>query len=132
MSDKRIIISLNTGDVGDDGHGKYDSTYILSNLSHTELQQAYNQGSSQLGIDITLYCKEYVDNTFPKDDYDKLIQSGYDHHDDNLWEDNNIYYMEIKVFIKLWLFIAGIGNTSFEYKYLECDNTLDIGGYGLY
>ena len=132
MSNKKILICLRTGDASGDGHEKSDETYILSNLSLVDLQQAYERGISNLGIDISLHCRKYEDNTFPKKDYENLIQAGYNDNGDNLWEDNDIYYMELKVFIKIWLFIARFGNKSFEYKFLECNNSLNIGGYGLY
>ena len=48
----------------------------------------------------------------------------------NRW-DNTCETYDIPILL-LMQPIAGIGNKSFEYKFLECDNSLDIGGYGLY
>jgi len=124
------IISLEVGDGSGDGHSMTQVVVIESNLSHKNLQEAYEKGSKIIGFDLKkkVAC-EYEDRVISEEYLEILAshniqvkwQDEYDEKERELWSNTWVY---------LWLDIAKLGNPSLEYK--EMTDTLTVGGYGLF
>jgi hypothetical protein len=139
MSELKHTINLIVGDWSHDGHNMTDTVTIHSNLNVKELEAAYKKGAKKIGVDPTKeIAEEYEDNKISKEAYDKLVTHGFDVKDlidvpdpDESEDSYDLYSSE--AFSEIWLFVAKTGNPDFEYEMLEeSDNSINIGGYGLF
>jgi hypothetical protein len=74
------------GDWSDDGHGKGEDFYVLSNYTVKDLREVYFaackklkvrfDGEEKAGEKFDPPCAEYEDNTFSKELYNYLIEKG--------------------------------------------------------
>ena len=120
----KYTINLVLGDVSGDGHQQSHTETILSNLDVHDFLNAYTKGSTLAGVDITELCKDYEDNIIPEEDIAKLKKAGLDFAiSDGIW---------IQEFVAIYLFIVKLGDSSFTYEDLDKENTIKIGGYGIF
>lgn len=123
-------IKLVVGDWSKDGHEKSEDIYIESNLSIKDLTKAYKKGVSIVGLDVqSEVAANYQDSNISKKDLDKLINAGLEI---ELDEDGDEFYLDENSYSEIWLFVAKLGNPAFEYSFLEAEEQLNIGGYGLF
>jgi hypothetical protein len=127
-------IKLVIGDWSCDGHEKSDDYYIESNLSKKEIEKAYKKGTKLLGFDFSEEIAEcYEDSTLPKDKWEKFKELGYTGgFDSEDQADENGVNIWLEEFLDLYLFIIQLGNPDFKYELVEEEDTIHIGGYGLY
>lgn len=127
-------IELILGDSSGDGHEKTETVTIKSNLDKTELEQAFADGCKKTGVDFeNLVAADYEENTISQELVDKLAVHGFDiaefSEDEKPGKDGYSLYTE--GYAAIWLFIAKVGNPSFEHEE-ETVPSIYIGGYGLY
>jgi len=120
----KYTINLVLGDISGDGHQQSHTKTILSNLDVHDFLNAYAKGSNLAGVDITELCKDYEDDIIPEEDVVKLKKAGLDFAiSDGIW---------IQEFVAIYLFLVKLGNPSFTYEELDKENTIKIGGYGIF
>lgn len=139
-------IDLITGDLCNDGHGRYDTIAVESNVSAEFLKDAYHRGAQSLNLDIVAdYCCEYEDRELPRHVYDKLVAFGFDPYEgDKEQEEEDIangmdaydFWTSIDStqFAAIYLFIAQYGDPHVS-AYIIQDTkipTIEIGGYGFF
>ena len=131
-------IKIIVGDNVLDGRCQTYQLLIETELSRKEIGTAFAIGVKYLGFDITEICKDYEDNTLALKEYEKIIGQ---------WPDIPLQcqgnamvlsemdlYLTIDEFIEIYLRTVKLGNPNFEYveKNPDYNNTLNIGGYGLF
>lgn len=133
-------INLVIGDWSHDGHEISETVTIKSNLTGPEINDAYEAGTKKVGFNLVegVAC-DWQDNSITSQTIDSLKRFGFN--PDDVFGDYECSELESQgktsiyrdEFVTMYLFIAGLGNLSFQYEIQENhDNTLHIGGYGLY
>lgn len=144
-------INIFVGDHGGDGHDKQRHLTFESNLSKTQMNEAFDKGSQILGFDFTNEVAiEYEDSEIPIEMWNKIKTAGYTCHLDDEesyikliakpknerapWERSNPKGPSVNMneFIDIVLFICKLGNPNFEYEESIDDDDWHIGGYGLF
>jgi hypothetical protein len=122
------IIQLVVGDYSADGHGRTNIFCYESNLSINEIDSAFRSGISELGFDITKFCKGYEDNQIPQEFVDVLLSKGFDEFENC---DEEAASLGSESYAAIYLFTAKVGNPAFEYVEFKISKK-EIGGYGLF
>lgn len=126
-------IDLVVGDWSGDGHNQKQIFTIKSNLDNGAVAKAFKAGEKKLRFRFRdTVAVSYDDNKVPSDAIEKLKKHGLD-------LGAVIYdYMEGEQvtigpdeYVDIWLFIAKLGNPSFEFELIDSP-AINIGGYGLF
>jgi hypothetical protein len=135
-------ITLRIGDFGGDGHGRVKEIEVISNVSATEMQQAYILGSKKLGFHIKNLCSDYEESEIEKKDYYLICELGFHSFakktdksfEDDSWERKNRIRINYNFFALMYLFACWLGNPKCEFKIEKKNyaNIIDIGGYGFF
>jgi len=127
------LIKINYGDCPGDGHKINYSSLIRSNKSITDLNEAYQKGSSIVGFDLKeTVAKEYEDNLLPEENANALQNHGIDLSGfDSYSEDLDDITLMSEEYVELYLKICQLGDPDFLYEYTRM-NEINIGGYGLF
>lgn len=134
LGDIMNTIRLSIGDWSRDGHNQSEDVYIETNLTLDELKEAYDRGSEKLGFNlIEDYCAEYQDSTIPIYIADiieaKLKISLRDEFNSML---DNIRILNTDQWRDIFLRTVWYARPNFEYKIIDPEDWMDIGGYGLF
>lgn len=134
-------IKFSIGDWSHDGHSKSDNFIVDVNLTKEELDKAFMDGCTLMGLDKEQctstsfqFCQDYEDSAIPEQVLKGMEKFGLnpDHYFDgyhyNREESTGCY----DTFHLLWLDIAKLGNPNLIYTKCEGEVTYYIGGYGLY
>lgn len=128
-------INLTIGDYSGDGHDKSDKYLIESNLSLSELKQAYEIGTEKVGFDFYRTVAEaYEDNYISIEQLSILKNLGFgDLFDEPYCKGSEKIRLEAEEYVNIFLFICKLGNEQFEHEFIS-DNSdnWNIGGYGLF
>ncbi len=117
-----------TGDPSGDGHGRTSNLSIKTNLSKKEIELAYKKGVELIGFNlIDECCNDYEDNVIYEEELVKLKAAGFEIDDTEM--DWRIYHQEYE---DIYLFFILKGNPEFKYEIVSSNNTIDMGGYGLF
>lgn len=123
----------------DDEESNHDSFMIESNLSASEIEEAYEKAKEKLGFDwISDICAGDYDRRLPLEKFQKLFTLGViKDNESDYWErcrDKDYYIESPLIFADLYLKIIKLGNPNFEYKYLNNSEleSIEIGGHGFY
>lgn len=133
-------IVLAVGDWSGDGHGKADNFVFKTNLTSKEIKEAYKKGVEICGVDITNQCQDYEDSTVTKNVWNNLLKyeliSKYhlkEVENEPSWSTiKHNTYLNPEEYVNIWLGIAKLGNPDLEFERSGPENTIPIGGYGLY
>ena len=134
MSELEYTISLTLGDWSDDGHGKTEVFVIKSNLTSTEIDDAYERGTKILGFDLSKdAAAEYEDSTISDTNVQILAANGFDITLMLKTTEGN-YYLDYETFLDVWLHAVYLGNKDFLWEVMDRKQmqNLNIGGYGLF
>jgi hypothetical protein len=142
------VIALMLGDLPCEDGGR-DTFYVHTSHPAVELSAAFELGTGQVGYDLTeKVAAEENDNTITAAQLQRLLDLGLQvdlEHDELLWEgcfdDKPISFEEAltaralfsmgeEMYIKLYMFIARLGEPTLEYKLLDLEQ-VRIGGGGL-
>lgn len=134
---KLNVIKLVVGDWSYDGHNMTREYIIETQFTTKEVMAAYKAGSKKLKFNfIDTCCTDYEDNQLQKPHIKKLIAAGIDMSPFLGEPDENGEYeggMEPESHAELYLEIVKLGAPDFTYKRVaNDDNTILIGGYGLF
>jgi len=66
-------IVFNLGDPSGDGHGRYETYHMISNLASWEIEIAYNHASKLLGFDFVKKCCSEYEEYYIKPEYAKIL-----------------------------------------------------------
>ena len=126
-------INLVVGDWSNDGHGQTEVITIESNLTLSEIVEAYEKGKTISGIDLEYVCAEYQQNTFGRQVYDKLVELGMLANSIESEVENDDIEVNISPFdfAYIYMFIVSLGNPDLKYEIIKPD-AIRIGGYGLF
>lgn len=125
-------INLVLGDWSHDGHGKSETVTIETNLTVKQIANAYKKGSKKIGFDLTEeVASEYEDSSLPIDVVDSLNDAGFDVEKEVGMYNDELDSLDTDNFVKIYLFIVGVGAPSFKYKIVH-NVDINIGGYGLF
>jgi hypothetical protein len=126
-----MLVNLTIGDWSADGHGQTESLIYNTNLSSTEVKDAYKIGTSTVGFN---FCETvalgYDDCKMPLDKLARLRELGFDF-DDGYYFDEDDPYIDPELFASIYLFIVKLGNSEAVFERFNVD-TINIGGYGLF
>lgn len=108
------------GDWSDDGHGKCDYHYVISNKPVEEVRELHYNIKKITGVDIDNMCSNYRDSTINIKDYLKLIELGfdfslYDFEKDD-YDDINygISCCDTLAFVNIWIFLLKLVDKNLE------------------
>lgn len=141
-------IELILGDWGGDGHNITHRIRILSNLTTSEIRNAFNDGKKTMnykgGKGIDNYCNDYEDREIPIDFAefceDAFYGSGDEYpfkaEDIEEWNwisegDKNVS-INMEEYTDIYLRTVKLGNPNFKYQYSKSGSSMGIGGYGLF
>jgi hypothetical protein len=134
---KHIII-LVLGDWGHGGHGKSSIVTIRSNLTKSEIEEAYRKGIQKVGVsfieEIGAKYEDYTGCEFNEEDFGKLEDAGIDTSDidEDVYAPGGYRIFE-KGFVNIYLSLVKLGNPEFKWDQVSADeNHIRIGGYGLF
>jgi hypothetical protein len=147
-----MIVNLIVGDWSNDGHSKTKTITIESNLSPTEIEQAYQKAITILGFDFCEeVCHSYEDHNISKSHLDILIKNGLqlklEPKSQSIFDPKILYLdsysikefqktgsmdLNANYFATIYLFIITLGNSKFWYEPTDSSNSINIGGYGLF
>ncbi|MBL6991799.1 MAG: hypothetical protein ISR65_18600 [Bacteriovoracaceae bacterium] len=130
-------IELQMGDTSCDGHCLKEIKILKSNLSTKQIRKAYQDATNILGFDfINVVAVDYEDSTIKRNMLKKLKDHGITVNIEDLeyvgpTDDPGINPEE---YLELYVQIIKLGNPDFQYKLTNpsWENTIDIGGYGLF
>lgn len=133
-------VKLLVGDYSGDGHNITQDYYVLTNLSCKQVQSSYKEGTKKIGFNFSNeVCRNYEDGSISKDKWAKLKEFGYvpRSYDGEEFElEENVagdgFTLDSQTFADIFMFICKLGNPTLEYKFVEEDNSINIGGYGLF
>lgn len=121
------IIRFRIGDWADDGHGKYDEHYIISNKTKYELEEAYAAHPDKLGFDLQDICEAYQDRSINEDTRSIIRSAGLDFDYDDKYDcisRKSYFDLEMNILKKML--------PDFEYKPLDYETFGPSPGYGLF
>ncbi|MBC8427485.1 MAG: hypothetical protein H8D97_01195 [Proteobacteria bacterium] len=132
----RHIIKLVIGDCSrKDGHNMHENILIKSNLNKIWIDRAYEEASAILGFCfIEEVATEYEEPIAPKYVITKLRKA---FNEPNLLmsendNDRQNYYINTEQYLDSFLKIIKLGHPEFKYKFINHDEYIMIGGYGLF
>jgi hypothetical protein len=132
-------IELIIGDWSGDGHERTDKFIIDSNLNKNEIVEAYERGVDIIGFDLsTDVCDDYEDHYMPLDKYATLTRLGFiyprEYDGDAINIEGDAVYMHSELFAYIYLFFVKKGNDQFDFSMIKftTENSIPIGGYGLF
>lgn len=138
-------VRLVVGDWSKDGHGQSDTYIYEVNLTKQDLLAAYKVGCKRLSLKVSAenyreaylnFCEDYQDPKVPPEVVRALRAEGLD--PDELFEcwsgdgGDEDYVGTVDAWPELWLAIAKLGEPSLTYAQVYGDDSIEIGGYGLY
>lgn len=149
------LVDLVLGDWSNDGHGLTETITVRCNLTPQQLEDAYNAGVEQLGLDVEDdVARDYEDPFLYFDQWEKLAAKGmtlerlfahelkgeyasylFDDATEFLKEpvDDEGFQIDEQAYVELWLFTASLGDPSLKWEVTEDDSPhVRIGGYGLF
>jgi hypothetical protein len=136
-------LTLIVGDWSGDGHDKTTRIMIESNLTLEDVEAAFKNGSELIGFDFTKECCADYEETditnhikkiktlFTKDELkgDRLEEEfDISPH----WQNKDEFIIGVDGFVGVYLRICKLGNKQFQYKKIEENESITIGGYGLF
>jgi hypothetical protein len=123
-------INLVVGDWSDDGHGKTDSYTIQTKTTRLELEKAFKKGQKIIGFNLDEdVCAEYEEYELKESEADKIREHLPNFNIDDL---DDGCYMDSESFAILYMEIAKLGDPTIEYEIADNENSINIGGYGLF
>jgi len=133
---KHITI-LVLGDWSHDGHNKSSIVTIRSNLTKSEIEDAYRSGIKKVGMsfaeDIGAEYEEHGATISPEE-IELLENAGIDTsciEPPQPWHEGHRIYEEC--FVDIYMEIVALGNPDLEWERVgHEENHLRIGGYGLF
>lgn len=128
-------INLIVGDWGGDGHNMTNTITIKTNYTADQIRDTFVENSKNLNFLLLDYCSEYEESTINKNILDPVLQElNITVEKLNIENDYNdeSYYFDSDSYARLYLAIVKYNNPGFNYKFVNSDNTVDIGGYGLF
>lgn len=126
MTHLPYTINLICGDPSNDGHGQTSAQMIYSNLTLSEIEEAYTKGVAVIGLDVSAdVASEYEDRSISDEAIELLKKAGFD------TGTVNLSWLDTEAFELLYLFTVKCGNLAFKYKFAKGDR-IYIGGYGLF
>ncbi len=140
-ADLTHIFTITTGDRWDDGHGKYDTQAFKCSHSHDDVRKLYGMSCKLHSIDLTRYCSDYEDSSFPEDFINRLYEIFGAYPEvigflDNAFrqDDGSIdgEYVDQDLYVDLYFWIAKLVDGTLAWKKTEALPDIDIGGYGFY
>ncbi len=109
--------------------GGKKSTFIQSNLSEEDLDNAYKKGSELMGFNLLEeYCQD--DALIPESIITSFQEQKWEPQGLSKSGDEMFFVTRVKNWLDLYLIIVKMGNPKFEYRDWSC-SSLDIKGYGL-
>ena len=133
-----VKISIVVGDWSGDGHDKTENTLIESNLIQEDLLEAFKIGTERIGFDLTKCCTDYEDNDVTehieqiKPLFDNSITLMEEHGIEESYRTPGNWIVYSYGYLEIYLRICKLGNPQFEYTKAEEDDSIQIGGYGLF
>lgn len=129
-------INLIVGDWGGDGHNMINTITIKTNYTADQIRDTFVENSKNLNFLLLDYCSKYEESTIGKDILDPVLQelnvTAEDLNLEDYYEDDEDYHFDSDSYTRLYLAIVKYNNPGFNYKFVNSDNTVDIGGYGLF
>jgi hypothetical protein len=127
-------IKIMIGDWNGDGHNIYETYLIRSNFNKIWMSRAYEAASDELGFCfINEVATEYQNPYAPGYVVAKLREVL---EDDNILMDDNMIDTDYRIYseqyLDIYLRILKFGDPDFRYEFVEHDDQIDIGGYGLF
>ncbi len=132
--EKPNLLELVVGDWSGDGHNKTEKFMICSSLTRPELSKGYADATKKLGFDFSEEIGDaYEDHAFPKDKIELLRNAGvvFTLEDEEYGEEDYVTIYPDD-FAGVWLAIVKFGNNSFDHSLLKTEQSIHIGGYGLF
>ena len=126
MDNLKYIVNLIVGDWSLDGHNQTSSVTIESNLSKSEIKEAYKAGTAIVGFDLSSkVCIEYEDYKISEEHLSKLEKCG-------ITVELDDGDLNAETFALIYLDIAKLGNPDSEFVIVSSKAAINIGGYGLF
>jgi hypothetical protein len=147
------LINLTVGDESGDGHKFFDKFLVSSNLTKSELLLAYKAGCKKLGFNLTDYCRDYEEDTLPRQPVFKIasqLRMPFNDFINKTFEDvfdTDVYLADGESEIKedddvtfrvwpsdwlyLWMSVCQVGNPLLAWEEVDIDS-IHIDGYGLF
>ncbi|MGL4632620.1 MAG: hypothetical protein ACRCVT_15560 [Leadbetterella sp.] len=138
-----IIVEL--GDSSGDGHDKTYQFVIDSNLSQTEINEAYTKATNIIGFDLRRdAATECEDDTLIRKHYLMLQKAGLDlseletefnpdNSNSDITDESVVVYLDFDQYFNLYMQIVKLGNSDFTFTQIPKSTMyIDIGGYGLF
>jgi len=133
MKTDDFIISFTVGDRWGDGHGRYETIVVLSNVDEHELTKAYKAGKEIIGFDPTkFFIKEIGDVRYPWEKIKEVLDLPtapkwygstnytYEHFQEDLWLNPDSKQQEVAMYVgmwvRFWMVIAFMGNPDIKWK----------------
>lgn len=133
---KKYTIKFVLGDWSHDGHGLYETHFVVSTKPIEHLEKLHQHCKKLFNIDIDSWFENYESRKLTDEQVDALVKAGIDieFKDYCLVRDDGVYYVEDNVgVLNLWLDCLNLVDKSVDFTVLE-DNlpTMTGPGYGLF
>lgn len=120
-------IELILGDWSGDGHEKTSSFHIMSSLPKEKIIDAYDRAVKILKFDITSCCEEYEDHSLPEEGQEVLKKNF-----PKLFKSIDPEWLVKDDFVKIYLAMVAVGDPTFVFAHQEPNDSINLGGYGLF
>lgn len=102
---------MSIGDWSDDGHGLHED-YIIESRKHVEVvRETHFKIKEKTGIDVETICQSCRENTISQENYDKLVQLGFQFPEPG---ENKI---SPDTMAQIWLFLLNKTDPSLHLKF---------------
>lgn len=129
-----MITDIIIGDYYADGHGRYSTVKIDSNLSQNEIESALRLSETELGIYLDRLCEG--SNKVPKKIFEPImaeIGDGELKASIDYWTNDDYVRLNFDAYFELFVVLIKHSNKEFTYKRIhEKADRILIGGCGLF
>lgn len=135
---KKEMITWTVGDVCDDGHGRYETINIIVNFNGNgtaieRLQNAEKIIVEKLGVNTDKWFKEYLDNTIPKEEVEKLEKLGIELNDDSKNENGTVTIWLATDYFEIWKQLVEIADKDIKIEVPEIPDFYGVCNcYGIF
>lgn len=131
-------VDIVVGDWSGDGHSRETTISFKTNKSADELKKLGNTIFDSIGVDFYSLCEAYEDNVIRGEDYTRLRDIGIFENltceDFSLHKDEDEEYIHVGEysFSTIYMRILQHLDPTFKFERTEKNDSIQIGGYGLF